>query len=260
MKTEKISLPLAQYPEQIRTYLERANFYDRSSHSGASVFYADTGYYLKIDQKGQLAQEATLAKWFEKQGLGVPVIHYLTADADKDYLLTKEAKGKDALAFLQQPEELCQTMAATLKKLHSLQPQHFPIQHRLQHYKEQAEENYRKGYFYQKALLPQFHIQSREEAYQLIQEQGHLLTADSLIHGDACLPNFILKEASTFSCFIDLGLAGLSDHHIDLYWAIWSLTYNLSDPQYAELFLDYYGRKDVDIDKLRLIAAFEAFS
>ena len=102
MKSEKISLPLDHFPEQIRTYLERANFYDSSSHSAASLFYADTGYYLKIDQKGQLAQEATLAKWFEEQGLGVPVIHYLTAD--KDYLLTKEAEGKDALAFLQQPE------------------------------------------------------------------------------------------------------------------------------------------------------------
>lgn len=198
MKSEKISLPLAHFPEQIRTYLEGANFYDSSSHSSASVFYADTGYYLKIDQKGQLAQEATLAKWFEKQGLGVPVIHYLATY--KDYLLTKEAEGKDALAFLQQPEELCQTMAVTLRKLHSHQPQHFPIQHRLQHYKEQAEENYRKGCFYQKALLPQFHIQSREEAYQLIKEQGLLLTADSFIHGDACLPNFILKDATTFSC------------------------------------------------------------
>ena len=34
---------------------------------------------------------------------------------------------------------------------------------------------------------------------------------------------------------------------------------NLSEPKYAELFLDYFGRKDVDTDKLRLIAAFEAF-
>lgn len=257
MKAEKISPPLAHFPEQIRTYLEGANFYDSSSHSSARVFYADTGYYLKIDQKGKLSQEATLAKWFEKQELGVPVIHYLSAD--HDYLLTREAEGKDALAFLQQPEELCQTMAAALKKLHSIQPQNFPIQHRLQHYKEQAEENYRKGCFYQKALLPQFYIQSREEAYQLIQEQGHLLTVDALIHGDACLPNFILKDAASFSCFIDVGLAGLSDRHLDLYWAIWSLTYNLSDPKYAELFLDYYGRKNVDTDKLRLIAAFEAF-
>ena len=99
MKAEKISLPLDHFPEQIRTYLEGANFYDSSSHSSARVFYADTGYYLKIDQKGKLSQEATLAKWFEEQGLVVPVVHYLTAD--KDYLLTKEAEGKDSLAFLQ---------------------------------------------------------------------------------------------------------------------------------------------------------------
>ena len=241
MKAEKTSLPVDHFPEQIRTYLEGATFYDSSSHSVASVFYADTGYYLKIDQKGQLAQEATLAKWFEEQGLGVPVIHYLTAD--KDYLLTKEAEGKDALAFLQQPEELCQTMAVTLRKLHSLQPQHFPIQHRLQHYKEQAEENYHKGCFYQKALLPQFHIQSREEAYQLIQEQGHLLTVDALIHGDACLPNFILKDAATFSCFIDLGLAGLSDRHLDLYWAIWSLTIIYLTPNTQSSFLTTMARR-----------------
>lgn len=126
MKAEKISLPLAQFPEQIRTYLDGANFYDSSSHSGASVFYVDTGYYLKIDQKGQLAQEATLAKWFEKQGLGVPVIHYQTTD--KDYLLTKEAEGKDALAFLQQPEELCQTMATALKKTSQHPTPEFPNQ------------------------------------------------------------------------------------------------------------------------------------
>ncbi|MBP2621551.1 aminoglycoside 3'-phosphotransferase [Streptococcus panodentis] len=257
MKTEKISLPLDHFPQEIRTDIERANIYDSSSHSGATVLYLDTGYYLKMDQKGKLAQEVTLAKWFEEQGLGVPVLSYFSTD--QDYLLTREASDKSALAFLGQAEALCQTMAASLKKLHVLRPRHFPVSNRIEDYKQEAKDNYQKGCFYEKALLPQFQIQNREEAYQLIQDQGHLLTADALIHGDACLPNFILKDAATFSCFIDLGLAGFSDRHIDLYWAIWSLTYNLSDPQYAELFLDYYGRKDVDADKLRLIAAFEAF-
>lgn len=119
--------------------------------------------------------------------------------------------------------------------------------------------NYKKGEFYSKALLPQFQINSREEAFQLIQEQGHLLKTDAFIHGDACLPNFILKDASRFSCFIDLGLADFSDRHIDLFWAVWSLNYNLDNPKYAELFLDYYGREEVDTNKLRLVAAFEAF-
>ena len=258
MKNEKIDVQLSQFPQEIRIYLERATIYDSSSHSDARVLYLDRGYYLKIAQKGTLAREAQMAKWFEKQDLGPALVHYISAD--RDYLLTEEAAGQTALEFLQQPEELCQTMAEALKKLHSFKPDDFPAYDLLGNYRKRAEENYQKGLFYEKALLPQFQLENRQAAYQLIQEQGQLLTSNSLIHGDACLPNFILKDASHFSCFIDLGLAGYSDRHIDLYWAVWSLTYNLQDPRYGQLFLDYYGRDSINTDKLRLVAAFEAFS
>ena len=212
---------------------------------------------MKIDQKGRLEREARIASLFEQEGMGTPVIHYLSRD--KDYLLTKEVIGQNALAFLDQPETICQTMAEALKKLHNLHPHNFPSDNHLQTYKDRAFKNYEKGEFYAKVLLPQFQINSREEAFRLIEEQGHLLEINAFIHGDACLPNFILKDASHFSCFIDLGLADFSDRHIDLFWAVWSLNYNLHDPKYAELFLDYYGREQVDINKLRLVAAFEAF-
>ena len=257
MDTKTPDFTLLDFPEELRMYIEGAHLSDSSSHSGARVLYLDSGYYLKIDQKGRLEREATIASWFEQEGIGTPVIDYLSTD--KDYLLTKEAIGRDALAFLDQPEKICLTMADALKKLHSFYPQNFPSENHLQTYKDRAFKNYEKGEFYAKALLAQFQISSREEAFQLIQEQGHLLKTDAFIHGDACLPNFILKDASHFSCFIDLGLADFSDRHIDLFWAIWSLNYNLKDPKYAELFLDYYGRDQVDMKKLRLVAAFEAF-
>lgn len=257
MNTKTSYFSPLDFPEQLRTYIEGATLSDSSSHSDATVLYLDSGYYLKIDQKGRLEREASIASWFEQEGIGTPVIHYLSTD--KDYLLTKEAIGHDALAFLDQPETICQTMAEALKKLHSLYPKNFPSENHLQTYKDRALKNYEKGEFYSKALLPQFQINSREEAFRLIQEQGHLLETNAFIHGDACLPNIILKYADQFSCFIDLGLADFSDRHIDLFWAVWSLNYNLHDPKYAELFLDYYGREQVDINKLRLVAAFEAF-
>lgn len=257
MNTKTPDFSLLDFPKELRMYIKGVHLSDSSSHSGATVLYLDSGYYLKIDQKGALAREATIASWFETKGLGTPVIDYLSTG--KDYLLTKEATGKDALAFLDKPEKICQTMAEALKKLHSLNPQNFPSKNHLKIYKERAFKNYEKGEFYAKALLPQFQISSREDAFQLIQEQGHLLKTDAFIHGDACLPNFILKDASHFSCFIDLGLADFSDRHIDLFWAIWSLNYNLQDPKYAELFLDYYGREQIDMNKLRLVTAFEAF-
>ena len=62
-----------------------------------------------------------------------------------------------------------------------------------------------------------------------------------------------------FSCFIDLAMAGLGDKHIDLYWALWSLQYNLGTEKYTDYFLDLYGRENFEYDMLRVIAAFEAF-
>ena len=115
----------------------------------------------------------------QKEEIGTPVIHYLSTN--KDYLLTKEAIGHDALAFLDQPEKICRTMAEALKKLNSFYPQNFPSDNHLQAYKERALKNYEKGEFYAKALLPQFQINSREEAFQLIQEHGHLLKTDAFI-------------------------------------------------------------------------------
>ena len=256
MKKE-LTLQLVDYPKSLHPFLENSLAYDSSSHSGAKVIYLDKGYYLKIDTKGKLKQEANLAKWFEKEGLGVPVIHYISTD--KDYLLTKEALGKDATHYLRHPEEICKTVTKALKELHQLTPPDLPTNHHLPLYQKVAQENYESGYFNPKALLPQFGISSREEAYQLIQEKGHLLTNNAFIHGDACLPNLILKDEQNFSAFIDVGLAGMSDKHIDLYWMIWSLHYNLGTPQYGNLFLDDYGREEVDQETLRIVAAFEAF-
>mgnify|MGYP003311110714 CR=1 FL=1 len=82
------------------------------------------------------------------------------------------------------------------------------------------------------------------------------LQADTLIHGDACLPNVIVKD-SAFSAFIDLGMAGRGDKHIDLYWALWSLNFNLKTDAYTDCFLDAYGRENFEYDMLRVIAAFE---
>lgn len=92
------------------------------------------------------------------------------------------------LSILNQPEKLCQTMAQALNKLHSLKQQSFPSENHLKRYKEKALKNYQKGTFYNKTLLPQFHIHSREEAYQLIQEKVTFSKANAFIHGDACLP------------------------------------------------------------------------
>ena len=80
---------------------------------------------MKIDQKGRLERETRIASLFEQEGIGTPVIHYLSTN--KDYLLTKEAIGHDALAFLDQPDKICRTMAEALKKTSQLLSAKFSI-------------------------------------------------------------------------------------------------------------------------------------
>ena len=77
MNTETSHLSPLDFPEQLRTYIEGASLSDSSSHSGERVLYLDSGYYLKIDRKGSLEREASIASWFEQEGVGTPVIHYL---------------------------------------------------------------------------------------------------------------------------------------------------------------------------------------
>lgn len=257
MKELHEKIQLEDFPSLLHPFLQGSRIFDSSSHSGAIVWYLDKGYYLKMDEKGKLAQEALLAKWFESQQLGVPVISYFSED--KDYLLTQKANGKPAHHYLENPKKLCQIMAHTLRKLHSMKPNNFPLTNRLEQYKSYAETAYQAGNFYDKALIPRFGITNRKEAYELIKNQGHRLKADTFIHGDFCLPNLILKGDYQFSSLIDVGLAGMSDRHIDLFWAIWSLHYNLGTDSYTDYFLDCYGRQNIDESKLALVAAFEAF-
>lgn len=63
-----------------------------------------------------------------------------------------------------------------------------------------------------------------------------------LIHGDACLPNFIF-QGDKLSGYVDLGNVRVDDPEADLSAAVWSLQYNLG-PGYGVKFLQKYGVKN----------------
>ena len=68
-----------------------------------------------------------------------------------------------------------------------------------------------------------------------------------------------MLDSWKFSGFIDLDAAGLGDRHIDLFWGIWSLGFNLKTDAWRERFLDAYGRDKVEEEMFRLISACEVF-
>lgn len=69
-----------------------------------------------------------------------------------------------------------------------------------------------------------------------------------LVHGDACLPNFMFEE-NHFSGYIDLGDVGMNNPEVDLSAAVWSLQYNLG-PGHGARFLQEYGYQDSSQEKV----------
>ena len=63
---------------------------------------------------------------------------------------------------------------------------------------------------------------------------------DTLIHGDFCLPNILVKD-NKITGFIDLGDSGIGDPWFDYAWCIWSLEYNLKTNKYTQVLLDKLG-------------------
>lgn len=256
MEKTKIEINIYNFPSQIHYLFNNTTVYDSSSSSEATVYYLDTGYYVKTATVHTLANEARLGRLFYERGLGVEVIDYISTD--KDYLVTRSAVGEDLTHYLLEPEKLCEILAEALRTLHAQSIDDVPVSVKCQYYMERANGNNEDGYFNDYVAMERFKLKNKEEAWELMQSGKKLLKADTMIHGDACLPN-VLQYKDRFSTFIDFDMAGLGDKHIDLFWAIWSLQFNLKTDAYTDLFLDLYGRENFDEDMLRVIAAFELF-
>ncbi len=99
---------------------------------------------------------------------------------------------------------------------------------------------------------------SPEEAWNMVETYGNYLKNDTLLHGDYCLPNILLEDWK-FSGFIDVGRGGAGDRHVDIFWGVWTLFFNLKTNAFCSRFLDAYGRDRMEPELLRLIAACEVF-
>ncbi len=216
MRKTPISVQIETMPKEVQPFLVGAQLYDSSCGAAAKVIYSDRGFYIKMAEKGLLQREADMAAYFAKHGLGVPLSLYLTT-AEKDYMVTEAAQGEDATTYLDAPETLCQMLAEGMHRLHALDVTDLPLSPAMDAYRQYAD----------------------------------TMRTDTCIHGDFCLPNVICRDGR-FVCLIDMGLVGRGDRHIDLYWATWSLQFNLKTDKYRDYFLDAYGREHIDAERMRI--------
>lgn len=260
MELKHITIDCSHYPERLHELLINAKVYDSSSSKSARVLYVekDNGYFVKTSQKGSLSNESIMMRYLHSMGLSSDVLLYISEK--EDFLVTEKTKGKDCLdaQYLNQPNKLCDTLAENLRMLHSVDFAKCPIKNHTELYLATAKTNYASGNYDQSQFPDSFGYASAQQAYEEIQRHKHLLKNDTLLHGDYCLPNIILDNWK-FSGFVDVGNGGVGDKHVDIFWAIWTLFFNLKTNAYRDRFVDAYGRNEVDEDILRLIAAIEVF-
>lgn len=260
MDLKRISIDYKRYPKQLQEFLVNAKVYDSSSSKAAKVLYIDKddGYFIKVSGKGSLLNESIMMRYFNSIGLSTNVLLYISEE--EDFLVTEKTRGMDCTAamYLRNPNRLCDAFAENLRKLHSIDFAKCPIKNHTEVYLATAEKNYATGNFDQSQFPDSFGYASAEQAYEEIMRHKHLLKNDTLLHGDYCLPNIILNDWK-FSGFIDVGNGGIGDKHVDIFWAIWSLFFNLKTNAYRDRFIDAYGQNRIDKDILRLVAAIEVF-
>lgn len=262
MERKRIYPKLDDFPEALHPLLEGADIYDSSCSTEARVWFIDRdgGYYLKAAPPRSLEREAVLTDYFHSKGLTAKNCYYRMGHLGHDWMLNERVAGEDCTHadYLADPKRLATLLGERLRMLHELDCADCPFPDHLDRYYAIAEQNYKAGgcdLSYSEGFGD---YRTPEEAQAVIERDGHLLKADTLLHGDYCLPNVMLDDWS-FSGFIDLGNGGVGDRHVDLYWGVWTLRYNLGTDAYADRFLDAYGRDKVESELFPIVAAFEVF-
>lgn len=220
MKKAEIKININDFPREIHYIFKNASIYDSSSHPTMTVLYSSNEYYIKIAEKDSLENEVKMARLFERNGIGVEVVSYISDI--KDYMVTRPAKGYDCTHYLDNPERLCEAIAEAMKYLHGRPIADIPVSSCMEMYGDLS-----------------------------------FIKQDTFIHGDFCLPNLILNDWK-LDAFIDVGFAGIGDRHIDIYWVLWSLNHNLKTDKYTDYFLDLYGKGNYDKDILKKVAEIES--
>ncbi len=260
MKRTLLDREKLDFPAPFRHFLKDSCIYDSSCSPEARVYYIEKGggYYLKTAEKGSLGREAEITRYFGEKGLAAKVLDYLSED--RDWLLTARVPGEDCThaTYLADPKRLCDLLASVLRELHETDHAACPVPDRMTEYFGTVDANYQMGMFDPIYLPAHLHRLSADEAYRLVDENRHRFKADALLHGDYCLPNIML-DGWRFSGFVDVDHGGVGDRHIDLYWGVWTLAFNLKTSQYGSRFLDAYGRDVLEPELLDVIGAAEAF-
>ncbi|MBQ8289752.1 MAG: aminoglycoside 3'-phosphotransferase [Clostridia bacterium] len=247
-------------PRAVRDTVASHPVTDCSSSPEARVYRVGAGgeFFLKLSDVGALKCEAEMDAYLHSLSLGPEVLFYGECSG-QDMLLTRRVSGKpltDSM-YLRDGRRLAISLAESMRAFHSLPTELSPVADRITPYLKGAYESYESGARPHSSLSSYSRLKSHEDAYRILKASEGMLRRDVLIHGDFCLPN-VIYDGWRLSGYIDLGCGGVGDRHIDIFWGLWTLNFNLGTNRYSDIFLDAYGRDTVDKERLLAVSCAEA--
>jgi len=263
MEMKNTNIAVETFPSEVQTYLKNAQVNVIKQKVRSSVYQiikSDCNLFLKVTSKGHMQSEALMTDYLYKHEICPKLLTY-TSDDSRDYLITEQIAGADGLSeqYTAQPILLTEVFAASLISIHSINCESCPVINDLESMVIRAEGNYQLGRAEQ-SLLQYMGYTNIDTAYKdLIALYKDTREDKVIIHGDYCLPNIILLDFKN-NGFVDVGYGGIGDRHYDIFWGIWSLQYNYKTDEYAEHFLQAYGRDKVDQERLRLCGLLSCFN
>ncbi len=257
MKETAVSLNPDSFPAAIRPYLKQAKLYDSSCSAAAQTIYIEASEraYLKLSKQGTLFHEMKMMQFMHSHSLAPAVLAYISENG-RDYLLSAALEGEDGIAerYLRHPARLAEVLGASLRIIHSLPLEGCPFASLMAEMIAESEGNILRGYA-DKAIIGE-DFKAAAERFSALK---HCAVDDVIMHGDYCLPNIIMRDFK-LTGFVDWGTGGVGDRHYDLFWGIWTLAYNLKTDIYRDVFLDAYGRQEIDADRLELCRFLAGFT
>lgn len=247
-----LDIKTLELPEKVEKILGSDAAFRKITADGETEIYCagGNGLYLKTGEAGSLKSEAEMTAFLHGKNLAAEVVDYVSED--KDYLIMAAIAGIDGgrKCFADRPRMLCDRLAQALRTLHEVDLSDCPVT--LSH--TVSDDGFDSG------IAEYIGIDSRESALSAFEKAKGLMKNDAVVHGSFCPENVLFCDFK-LSGFINLGLSGSGDRHIDIVRGAYSLMKLLGTGSYKERFFDAYGMELIDSDRLSaagLMLAFQA--
>ncbi len=218
---------------------------DDVGRSGALVAFIGDELVLKRAEKSRLLNACLMQSFFHRNGLAPEVVFY--ASDDFDYLISRRAAGKSAIdpENLKEPRRLASALGEFLLRIHSLDASSCPVKNIMDVQLQEFDRAVLRNEGLYKHISDYIKIETIGKAKEIMEKARPHFQNNTVVHGDYCLPNIMLSGFKG-KHIIDVGEGGTGDRHFDLFWGLWSLSYNLKTDAYRDDFLSAYGKNLIE--------------